>query len=290
MTVNINKNALNPKASGDSTQLASTKPALSKLSSGISLPAATQERANQFKPTQDSNELSNKAATRQTSSQSSLSRIASLQEEVNTLDGVQTALENISSNLWGVEEELTFAQKLESKEQEAEADTEEKSINLGANSEELAVEQQKLQENTDKYLEGIDHTGRELMDFLSRYKEVYSLDLEISTAGLGRIGDDLSLSSLRGDVSLDSTSAEEIVTQAREEVAALQVSTEMHRNNLLNDIGNALGSFTDGLEQPVIDTGIEDSIEEISGMLLNNPEAISAVSGIDPPHALSLLI
>ena len=292
MTVNITKNALNSQIGSNAASSESTRHALSKLSSGISLPEAEPDTISKSYSTTDSSNVSEKAAAKVESLDSNLDRVSSMQKEVSTLDTVQTALDNVSSNLWEIGKQLTTAQEAGSKYnvQEPTPANEVEVVDVPVDTSQFDAEREEMQAVTDKYLEGIDHTGFELIDFIESFRENYALDLSISTDNLGQTDNNNSLSSLKGDIALGSTEASEILAKAQNEVASLQVSTEMHRSNLLNDIGNEIANFANQIERPEVDKELEESIQEVSEILLNNPESISAVSQVSTTQAASLLL
>ena len=292
MTVNITKNALNSQIGSNASNTESTRHALSKLSSGISLPDAETDTISKSYSTPDSSNVSQKAVTKVESLDSNLDQVSSMQKEVSTLDTVQTALDDVSSNLWEIGKQLTAAQEAGSKysAQEPTPANEVEVTDVSVDTSQFDAERKEMQAVTDKYLEGIDHTGSELIDFIENFREAYALDLSISTDNLGQTDNNNSLSSLKGDIALDSAEASEILAKAQNEVASLQVSTEMHRSNLLNDIGNEIANFANQIERPEIDKELDESIQEVSEILLNNPESLSTISQISTTQAASLLL
>lgn len=292
MTVNITKNALNSQIGSNAASSESTRHALSKLSSGISLPEAEPDTISKSYSTTDSSDVSEKAAAKVESLESNLDQVSLMQKEVSTLDTVQTALDDVSNNLWEIGKQLTIAQETGSKNnaQEPTPAKEVEVADASVDTSQFDAEREKMQAVTDKYLEGIDHTGSELIDFIENFRKNYALDLSISTDNLGQTDNNNSLSSLKGDIALGSTEASEILAKAQNEVASLQVSTEMHRSNLLNDIGNEIANFANQIERPEVDKELEESIREVSEILTNNPESISAVSQVSTTQAASLLL
>ncbi len=292
MTVNITKNALNSQIGSNVSNSESTRHALSKLSSGISLPDAESNTSSKSYTTTDSSVLSEKAVQKVESQESNLDKVSTMQKEVTTLDTVQTALDDVSSDLWHIGKQLTAAQEAgkKVKAQESTPVTEMDATDVSVDTSQFEAEREEMQAITDKYLEGIDHTGSELIDYIENFMETYALDISISTDNLGKTDNNNSLSSLKGDIALDSSEASDILAKAQNEVASLQVSTEMHRSNLLNDIGNEITNFASQIERPEIDKELEESIQEVSEILLNNPDSISAASQVNTTQVASLLL
>ncbi len=283
MTVNIAKNALNSNVSGNINGKGSTRQILNKLSSGISLP---QEKSGSTEsPVTDSTEVSSNALNKAAESGTGLNNITSLQEEVSRLDTVQTSLESISSDLWELGKEITASREVTS----TEAETAETAA-VETAPEESSQTSEDLQQITSSYLEGIDHTGSELMDYIGKFMESYSLNVDLSLTGLGQIDETSSLAALTDESVLNSDKADSIISKAQGEIAELQVTTEMQRNNLLNDISSELTSATSNLEEPNIDEAMGYSLREISDLLLSTPEAISDYSQIDIVQASNLLL
>ena len=224
--------------------------------------------------------------------ESRITNITSMQEQIRSLDLVQNALEDISGNLWALDKQVTAAGGKQQQRSVQNQETEEVADTISATAAEDSAEQQELQQTTNSYLEGIDHTGSELMDFLQKFRESYSLDMDINTASLGRIDEESSLASLREDIPLSSAKAGDIVAKAQEEVASFRVSTEMHRNNLLNDIGKELTGFTEEeLVNPDTTNELNSTIQRATDMLLHNPAAIANISErINPSKAATLLL
>ena len=292
MTVNITKNALNSQIGSNVSNSESTRHALSKLSSGISLPDAESNTRSKSYTTTDSSVLSEKAVQKVESQESNLDKVSTMQKEVTTLDTVQTALDDVSSDLWHIGKQLNAAQEAgkKVKAQESTPVTEMDATDVSVDTSQFEAEREEMQAITDKYLEGIDHTGSELIDYIENFMETYALDISISTDNLGKTDNNNSLSSLKGDIALDSSEASDILAKAQNEIASLQVSTEMHRSNLLNDIGNEITNFASQIERPEIDKELEESIQEVSEILLNNPDSISAASQVNTTQVASLLL
>ncbi len=284
MTVNIAKNALNSNVSSNIIGKGSTRQTLNKLSSGIPLPRETKSSSDSSSVT-DSSEVSSTALTKAAETGTSLNNITSLQEDVSRLDNVQTSLESISGDLWKLGKEIAASREEASAGEESTATT--TAENLPAESPQSSEE---LQQITSSYLEGIDHTGSELMDYLDKFLESYALNIDLSLTGLGRVDETSSLAALNDESVLNSDKADSIISKAQEEIAELQVTTEMQRNNLLNDISSELTSATSNLEEPNIDEGMESSLREVSDILLNTPETISDYSQIDIVQASNLLL
>lgn len=300
MTVNITQNALSSQPGSDISRTANTKQvpnkaaepkALSKLSSGISLPESSmnsrpQEMNTSYK--EDSSEVSAKAANLNSPVDIHYSEITTMQEEVGKLDELQTALESISSNIWGIGKQVTAAQK--SSESEPVLDT--APVNLSIDTSTFEADREEMQKIVAKHLNDIDHTGSDLLYYLSDYREKFMSDLDIRTESLGKNDNTSSnsLAALNGGVALSSQEASDIVARAQEQVASLQVSTEMHRSNLLNDIGKAIATAASSTGRPEANQSIESSVQEISNILRSNPNAISQVSQVDSSQVASLLM
>lgn len=290
MTVNITKNALNSQAKTSITGSSESRHVLNKLSSGVALPDAESGRNSAASIARDSTAVSSEASNMSSEANMNIKDIATMQDDVNKLDTIQTALEQASLNLWGIEEQLNSEHNIMEEASESVLDTQTEESGISADTSSMDDEKAKIRQTTDKYLEGIDHTGSELMDYLSEFIDKYSLDINISTTELGKTEDGKSLASLREDVNLSSDKASEILSKAQEEIASYQVSTEMHRSNLLNDIGMAIETIASAAEQPLVNKGVENSIQEISELLMNTPEAVSSASQINMTHATSLLL
>ena len=291
MSVNISKNALDSTIGSDITEKKGARQALTRLSSGVSLPEVQPGRTGTTQPVADSTEVSNEAVSLSIQQESRLADITSMQEQVGNLDLVQTALEDVSANLWGLEKHAAAARSEPTENRTPVPDNGNTAETLQTAEEENFARQEELQQTTSDFLAGIDHTGSELMDFLQKFRESYTLDMDISTGSLGRIDSESSLASLGKDVPLSSPKAGDIIAQAQEEVASFQVSTEMHRTNLLNDIGKELTGFTSNLADSTDTSEFSGTLQEAKDMLLQNPAALADISArINTSQAATLLL
>ena len=309
MTVNITQNALGSKLESDSSRSTGTKQtpnktpeqkALNKLSSGVSLPEKSLSNQNSESYIQDTSEVSEKAVSRSISNDTNFSEITAMQDEVAKLDSLQTSLESVSKDIWGIDEQVTAAQKISqdskqdvSTDLSAEASNAAKSVAMPEiDTAPYEAMREEMQQVVNMHLEGIDETGKQLLNYLSDFRDKFLSEIDINTEKLGnsKEGSKSSLSSLKGDVALSSEEASEILSKAKEEVASLQVSTEMHRSNVLNDIGKAINSATNELEKPDTNQSIKNSVQEVSKILQSNPSAITSASQIDTTQVASLLL
>lgn len=310
MTVNITQNALGSQPDSDITRKASTvqsatpkaketsssdkqQQALTKLSSGISLPQSTPKAQlsdaapEQGLPKADSSEVSEKAVNRNIASESTISDITVMQEEVTKLDELQGYLEDVSQNLWGIEGQVASSQNLETSRMRGE------SPKVVMEKEHAAVNREEMQKTVDTHLSAIDDTGKELLGYISEFRDKFLSDLDLSSETLGKTENaegSFSLSSLRSEVDIATPTASEIVTKAQEEVASLQVTAETYRSNTINDIGNTLNSAISGLEAPVQQNSVENSVKEVTNILERNPSELSKASQIDVSQVASLLL
>ena len=291
MTVNINTNTPKVQSSKSTTvqHKAEISPAvasksaregLNRLSSGITLP--------EKKAADDSTSISAEAVENSTTPD-----IAAMQEEANQIEAFQGILEDVSKDIWEIEEQVTTTQRMEKEENDSTENT----------AQEMAEKQQEAMKEeaqtiVDTRLDSINEKGGELLNFIQGFQENFAENIqEINSRFLGLVEEDrqdFSLESLRDSVRLDSPTAEKITSRAQEDIASIQVSTETHRNNILNEINDVLGNAINNLENtdPAArnSNNIDNSIAQISSILLNNPAAFAGATGIDSSKASSLLL